>query len=92
VDKAETFKAGDSFLSSQSYDALVTDCLLPDGQGTMLAAKAADRGIPAVLMTGYLYGLSQAYPSVDFSRYTTLEKPVSPEDFLETAEGLLAGS
>ena len=92
VDTAETFGAGDELLSSHSYDAIVTDGLLPDGQGIKLADKAAERGIPALVITGYLYGLRKAYPTIDFDKYTILQKPLEPDVFLETIEVLLAGS
>ena len=92
VDTADTFKAGDRLFSSREYDAIVADGLLPDGQGAMLATKAAERGIPALLITGYRHGLSHAYPSIDFDKYTILEKPVGAKDFLKAIETLLAGS
>jgi DNA-binding NtrC family response regulator len=92
VDTAETFGEGDGLLSSHSYDAIVADGLLPDGQGIKLADKAAERGIPALVITGYLYGLRQAYPAIDFDKYTILQKPLEPDAFLETIEVLLAGN
>jgi two-component system, NtrC family, nitrogen regulation response regulator GlnG len=91
VDTAETFKAGDGFLSSHSYDAVVTDGLLPDGKGMILVDKATERGIPALVITGYLDGLRHCYPTIDFNKYTILRKPVSPSVLLETVEVLLAG-
>jgi DNA-binding NtrC family response regulator len=91
VDTAETFKAGDGFLSSHSYDAVVTDALLPDGKGMMLANKATERDIPALVITGYLDGLRHSDPTIDFNKYTILRKPVTPSALLETVEGLLAG-
>jgi two-component system nitrogen regulation response regulator GlnG len=92
VDTAETFGEGDGLLSSHSYNAIVTDALLPDGQGIKLADKAAERGIPALVITGYLYGLRQAYPAIDFDKYTILQKPMEFDAFLETIEVLLGGN
>ena len=43
------------------------------------------------LITGYRHGLSHAYPSIDFSQHTILEKPVGSRDFLKAIEALVAG-
>ena len=89
VEKAETFQAADALLASCDYDLIVTDSLLPDGNGVVLADRAAAKGVPALIVTGYLLGLTQAYPGTDFAKYTILHKPVVSAEVLKAVAWLL---
>jgi len=89
VEKAKTLQAADAFLQSACYNLIIVDILLPDGNGVVLADKAAAQGVPALIVTGYLLGLTQVYPAIDFTRYPVLQKPLTPGDLLEAVARLL---
>jgi DNA-binding NtrC family response regulator len=81
VDTGETFQAADDLLALREYDLLVTDGRLPDGTGTVLADKAKEKGIAALIVTGYLHALHRGNPSIE-GQYTILQKPLTPSDLL----------
>jgi CheY-like chemotaxis protein len=80
VDCATTFSAADNMLDLSSYDLLLSDGRLPDGTGLMLADKAKAKGIPALIVTGYL--LDPHGSDFDFDAYTVLRKPITPRALL----------
>ncbi len=55
VNAVETFKQGRELLRAGDYDFLLTDGRLGDGTGIELADQAAERGIPALIITGYAF-------------------------------------
>jgi len=88
VDAAETVDDGSALLGCNDYDLVITDGRLQDGTGRMLADEARERGIAALIMTGYAFVLQQA--GVDLARYDVLLKPISPEELLDSVEKALA--
>ena len=87
VDVAETIKGGLELLSRHDYDLVLSDGLLPDGTGMIIADKASEKGTPTLIITGYAYNLrAGALPgvslSIDLSRYDVLEKPLSPTQLI----------
>jgi two-component system, NtrC family, response regulator HydG len=89
VDTAERFRAAGDLLASREYDLVVSDGRLPDGTGMMLADKAKAKGIPCLIVTGYLHDLRDSHPGVDFDQYAVLRKPVR-SDVLLAAVGRMA--
>ena len=55
VDTAADIAAGRRLLAEGSYDLVLSDMRLPDGNGTDLLQWIAERGvtIPVIVMTGY---------------------------------------
>jgi DNA-binding NtrC family response regulator len=78
VDAAERFQEADNLLAHRNYDLLLSDGRLPDGTGVMLADHANAKGVPTVIVTGYL----QSNPKLGTNAYTVLRKPVTPNVLL----------
>src|ERR1700688_4682052 len=76
VDTAETLRAAAELLASRDYDLVVSDGRLPHGTGMKLADNAKAKGIKSLIVTGYLTGLRDSDPSLNFDNYTVLRKPV----------------
>ena len=80
-------------LESERIDLLLTDFQMPGPNGVELieAARKANRSLPAILMTAYLY----AYEQLDEDRrrgITLLRKPFDADEILRlVAEGLNRG-
>lgn len=78
VDAAGTVAAAQALLDSASYDLVIADGKLPDGSGTAIADAAKQRGIKALVITGYaLQG-----DATDLTRHDYLLKPVRPSELL----------
>jgi DNA-binding response OmpR family regulator len=54
VDLAKTASEAQDCLASQTYNLVVTDWKLPDGDGRLIAEWASQLGAKAVVMSGYL--------------------------------------
>ncbi len=52
VSTAGTVDAATRLLDQGDVDMLITDIVLPDGNGTSLAKRAVARGIPSLVITG----------------------------------------
>jgi len=87
VDASGTFAAGSELLRRLRYDLVIADGRLGDGTGMMLADDARERGIAALIMTGYAFVLATA--DVDLARYDVLLKPIGPEELLGSVEKAL---
>jgi DNA-binding response OmpR family regulator len=87
VDARETFAGGSELLHRRRYDLVIADGRLQDGTGMMLADNARERGIAALIMTGYAFVLAGA--GFDLARYDVLLKPISPEELLDSVEKAL---
>jgi two-component system, NtrC family, response regulator HydG len=85
VDSAASVRSAVILLRHRSYDLLVADGKLPDGTGMMAADRAAEKGIKALIITGYAFQL----PSEDLLRCPYLLKPVRPNELLRGVEGAL---
>jgi DNA-binding NtrC family response regulator len=87
VDATQTIKAGMELLRCHDYDLVLSDGVLPDGTGMMIADKASEKGIPTLIITGYAYNLrASALPGasleIDLSRYDVLQKPLSATELI----------
>jgi DNA-binding response OmpR family regulator len=85
VDRTENVATACSHLDRHSYDLVIADARLPDGLGMEVADRAADKGVKALIITGYAF----QYP--DLRRYDFLMKPVRPDELLAQI-GRLLGS
>jgi CheY-like chemotaxis protein len=90
VDSAGSLGSGSELLDSCSYDLVLTDGRLPDGTGITLADRAAEIGIPALILTGYAFILREL--AADITKYRVLLKPLRPaEILLAVSDALEAG-
>lgn len=87
IDAAATVAEGEALLSSGEYDLLLTDGRLPDGTGLELVDKAAERGIPGLIITGYAFILREL--ASDPRRYDVLLKPLRPVELVEAVRSRL---
>jgi CheY-like chemotaxis protein len=79
VDVAGTLAQARTLLERHHYDLLLTDLVLPDGTGTIIAHEAQRSGTPAIIVTAY----AARFPKAD------LAKPVRPAELLQAvAEAL----
>ncbi|HXC28183.1 MAG TPA: response regulator [Stellaceae bacterium] len=88
VDAVETFGCGSELLGLRDYNLVIADGRLQDGTGMMLADEARQRGVAALILTGYAFVLQAA--GVDLGQYDVLLKPISPEELLYSVEKTLA--
>ena len=79
VDSTGTVAGGQSLLDAGTYDLLLSDGRLPDGNGFSIAIKAAAKGVRVLIYTGYLYEYSEA----DRARFTVLAKPIRISQLLQ---------
>ena len=84
VDAHETLDDARDSLRDRNYDLLLTDGRLRDGTGIELADRAAERGIPALIITGYAFILREL--AEDPGRYRVLLKPMKPMELLYAVE------
>jgi len=84
VDVSGTVLGGRELLERRAYDLVVADGRMPDGTGIELADKARERGVPALIITGYAFNLSD-----DLSRFEFLLKPVRPSELLQAVDRAL---
>lgn len=85
VDSAGTVAGGQSLLDAGTYDLLLTDGRLPDGNGFSIATKAAAKGVRVLIYTGYMY----EYPEEERIRFTIVAKPVRLTQLLRLIQNLL---
>jgi DNA-binding response OmpR family regulator len=74
VDLAATAQEAKARLSAQTYDLVITDWRLPDGDGRLVADWAAELGAKTCLMSGYLSHMSGGMAQ----GHDTLMKPIHP--------------
>ena len=84
VDARESVDDGRDSLRDCDYDLLLTDGRLRDGTGIELADRAMERGIPALIITGYAFILREL--AEDPGRYRVLLKPMKPTELLYAVE------
>lgn len=89
VDTARTVSAASHLLASRRYTLLLTDGRLPDGIGITLADQAKTKSLPTLIVTGFLNGLRQLNPKINFKDYNVLEKPVVPHVLLAKVADIL---
>jgi DNA-binding NtrC family response regulator len=82
VDVTQTIKGGLELLCCHDCDLVLSDGLVSDGTGMIIADKASEKGTPTLIITGCAYNLrAGALPGasleIDLSRYDVLQKPLS---------------
>jgi DNA-binding response OmpR family regulator len=76
-----------SQLQARAYDLVVTDIMLPDGNGIGIADAASDRGVACLVVTGHALEL----PVEDLARHEVLLKPVRSRELIIAVKRRLAG-
>jgi len=74
VDVASTLAEGSRRLDEQRYALVVADWRLPDGNGILIADRAAELGAKTFVISGFLYRLADGAAE----RHELLMKPVRP--------------
>ena len=75
VDRAATASDGRGLIASRTYELVLADGVLPDGNGIELADQASARGMKALILTAYALQLSQLGI---LRRHRYVLKPVRP--------------
>jgi two-component system, NtrC family, response regulator HydG len=83
VDRVESVAGAYSQFEHAAYDLVIADARLQDGTGMEIADRAGEKGIKAVIVTGYAF----AYP--ELRRYEVLLKPVRPNELIAEIERIL---
>jgi DNA-binding response OmpR family regulator len=79
VDIAQSVGEAQRRLAAQTYDLVIVDWMLPDGDGTSVAAWGSELGAKTIVMSGYLSRL----PGGRAQGHETLMKPVRLSDFVD---------
>ena len=86
VELVQTAAAAIRQLEAAAYDVLITDYRLDDGDdGMAIAGYAADRGVKTIVISGYLFQITQ--PD---ERHEYLMKPVRPSEMIAAIERVLS--
>lgn len=85
VDTTGAASGGKELLRCRSYDLVVADGKLPDGTGMEVADAATERGMRAIIITGYAFTL----PIKDRDRYEVMLKPLRPGELVAAIERTL---
>ena len=75
-----------SLLEARAYDLVLTDVMLPDGNGIGIADAALKRGIASVVVTGHAFQI----PAAELARHEVLLKPVRARELVGAIERRLA--
>lgn len=86
VDSVASVAAAIEKIESRPYHLIMTDDRLPDGRGVAVADIARERGIDAVVITGYMLQVAKA----DLDRHDYLMKPLRPDELVAAADQRLA--
>jgi len=86
VAAAGTFAGAMKLLEGGTYDLLLTDGGLGDGDGLDLADVAKARGIMTLIFTGY----ASQFPRDRLARHPYIWKPVRPAELLDVVRRLLS--
>jgi DNA-binding response OmpR family regulator len=78
VDSVENAAAATGLLGSQRYALVISDWLLPDGNGIDLVDRALSLGAKTFIISGYLFRL----PAGAASRHQLMMKPVRPHELI----------
>jgi two-component system response regulator HydG len=82
VEFAHTAAHARTRLNSDTYDLIIADWRLPDGNGLEIADLAADYGIKTMLISGY----PSQIPAERAARHQLLTKPMRPHELLDAVE------
>ncbi|MHB8843589.1 MAG: sigma-54-dependent transcriptional regulator [Nitrospirota bacterium] len=72
-----------SQLAAQTFDAVLTDLRIPDGDGMDVLARVheKDRQIPVIILTAYA-SVKSAVQAIKIGAYDYLQKPFEPEELM----------
>ena len=87
VDSVATAGAATTCLDSIFYSLVVTDWVLPDGDGTDIADTAAQRGSKTLIITAYLSDL----PAGVADRHAMLSKRLGHTEIIAAVRRAIAG-
>jgi CheY-like chemotaxis protein len=82
VDAVGTAAAALDKLDGHAYHLILTDDRLPDGRGVHVADVAREKGVDAVVVTGYMLHSEKA----DLERHEHLMKPVRADELVEAVD------
>ena len=82
VDFAGTLAEAAQFLATQDYGLVITDWRLPDGDGTVIANRAADLGAKTAVLSGH----ALAMPREIAARHEIWMKPMRPRELIAAVE------
>jgi DNA-binding NtrC family response regulator len=88
VDSVSTMASALAHLDAHDYHLVLTDDRLPDGRGVRIAEIAKEKGMDAVVLTGYMLQSAAA----DLDAHEHLMKPVRPDELVEAVDRHMAGS
>ncbi|RYY37078.1 MAG: sigma-54-dependent Fis family transcriptional regulator [Sphingobacteriaceae bacterium] len=90
TESAANLKTGTKLLSQNTYDILLLDYRLPDGNGLDVLAHARHSGIetPAVIMTSF-NDVRTAVRAMQAGAFDYIIKPVNPDELLSTIKKAL---
>jgi DNA-binding response OmpR family regulator len=86
VDVAGTAAEAKSCLIAQTYDLVIVDWRLPDGDGRVIADWAAELGAKTIVVSGYLHHM----PSGRAEGHETIMKPFWPRDLVAAVQRCLS--
>src|SRR5690348_4629654 len=75
-----------ALLDERSYDLVLTDVMLPDGNGLDIADAAKVRNLKCLVITGYAF----KFPKERLAQHEVLLKPLRPHELVEAIERRLA--
>lgn len=87
VDAAADLENARELLLSRDYDLVLSDGRLPDGTGMELVDVAQEKGIPALILTGYAFILREL--AADPTKYKVLLKPLRPAEIIQAVDDAL---
>jgi DNA-binding response OmpR family regulator len=82
VDRVTTAAEAITSLDTHSYQLVISDWQLPDGDGLLIADTAAELGAKTMLMSGHLAQMRGGRAE----QHETLMKPVELREFLHAVE------
>jgi len=88
VDSVGTMASALEHLHSRAYHLVLTDDRLPDGRGVRLASIAKEKGMDAVVITGYMLQSTGA----DLDAHEHLMKPIRPDELVQAVDRHVAGN
>jgi DNA-binding response OmpR family regulator len=75
-----------ALLDERAYDLVLTDVMLPDGNGLDIADAAKAKGVRSLVVTGYAFN----FPKERLARHEVLLKPIRPSELVDAIERRLA--
>jgi DNA-binding response OmpR family regulator len=77
-----TASEAQALLDERTYDLILTDVMLPDGNGLDLADGAKARNLKCLVITGYAFQC----PKERLAQHEVLLKPVRPRELVDAIE------